>query len=75
MPDDIDSGSIFRLPSDRCVRVVGAKGPTATCVYCTEAGEPDLQDLEATVSLTISFLRKFGHRVVQHASPTDGMAE
>lgn len=73
--DDIDSGSVFRLPSDRCVRVVGLKGPIATCVYCTEAGEPDLQDGEAAVSLNISFLRRFGHRVIRHASPTDGRAE
>lgn len=75
MPDDIDPGFIFRLPSDRCVRVVGLKGPIAKCVYCTEAGEPDLQDVEATVSLNVSFLRKFGHRVVRQASPMEGLTE
>ena len=60
---DILPDAVFQLPSGRHVRVVVLQGPIATCVYCTEAGEPDTQDLEATVSLNARFLRNFGKPV------------
>lgn len=72
---DIRPGAVFQLPSERHVRVVSVQGPTATCVYCTEAGEPDVRDLEATVSLNARFLRNFGKPAPGNVQPTAGMAQ
>lgn len=75
MLDAFLPGALLRLPSDRRVRVVSLKGPVATCVYCTEAGEPDVQELEATVSLNVGFLRRFGTLVAGSAPAVEGVAE
>jgi hypothetical protein len=75
MPDDLLAGAIFRLPSERHVRIVSLKGPITTCLYCNEAGEPDVQELEAAVSLSVEFLRTFGKWVAAHAPPMQGLAE